>query len=348
MTPSLGLIHGPILTEKPCGGKFTNLLEAERHVKTSRHNDPEVAMKRCFTLLTVVFALFACSFQAPPAFPPELTSFVPLTEKPLFAGAPGQWDAFIRERGWIVIEKGVWKLYYTGYDSPDGIRRLGLATSPDGQTWTRHPNNPLVKNEWIEDMMIVQDGEVSHLFAEGKDDQAHWFSSHDGLVWKRRGPLDVRLKNGDPIPPGPYGTPTVIKDNGVWNLFYERNDKGIWLARSKTLEKWINVNDEPVIRPGPGEYDHDMIAMNQVIKHKGRFYAYYHGAKNDADKSRRRWCTCLAVSDDLIHWDKYPKNPLLPLADNKSSGIVVPFEGAFRLYTMHPAVWGHSLSLPRP
>ena len=56
------------------------------------------------------------------------------------------------------------------------------------------------------------------------------FSSKDGIAWTRIGPLDIRMKNGDPIPPGPFGTPTAFKEKDVWNLFYERNDKGVWLA----------------------------------------------------------------------------------------------------------------------
>jgi len=294
---------------------------------------------RSFWLIAVL-ALTACN-TGPPPFPPELTSFAPLTDSPIFAGDPGKWDAFIRERGWIVVENGVWKLYYTGYDTPEGIRRLGLATSPDGLTWTRHPDNPLVKDQWIEDMMIVKDGETSYMFAEGKDDEAHLFSSKGGIAWTRIGPLDIRMKNGDPIPPGPLGTRTAFKEKDVWNLFYERNDKGVWLARSQTLKQWVNVQDEPVMVPGPSEYDRDLIAMNQVIRHKGRFYAFYHGSKNDPDKTKRRWCTCLAASDDLLHWRKFPGNPLVPLAENKSSGIVVPFESGYRLYTMHPQVWAY-------
>ncbi len=298
-------------------------------------------MKARIFFLIAVCGLVSCSSQPPFSFPPELTSFTALSEKPVFEGAPGQWDALVRERGWIVVDKGVWNLYYTGYDAPEGIRRLGLATSPDGLTWTRHPDNPLVKDEWIEDMMIVKDGDKWHMFAEGKDDQAHAFTSADGLTWTRTGPLDIRLKNGDPLPPGPRGTPTVIAERGGWALLYERGDKGIWLARSPDLAVWTHVQDEPVMKPGPDAYDHDLIALNQVIKHKGRYYAYYHGSKDETDKANRKWCTCLAVSDDLLSWRKFPGNPLVPVAENRSSGIVVPFDGSFRLYTMHPKVWAY-------
>jgi len=198
-----------------------------------------------------------------------------------------------------------------------------------------------VADEWIEDVMIVKDGDRYVMFAEGRGDQAHWFESRDGLAWRRRGSLDIRTAVGKRIPPGPYGTPTVFKEKDTWYLFYERNDAGVWLATSKDLCVWTNVRDEPILKPGPGAYDRDLIALNQIVKVGNRYFAYYHGCANVQDKSKRLWCTCIAGSRDLIHWEKYPGNPLLPLAENKSSGIVVHDGKGYRLYTMHGAVHVH-------
>src|SRR4051812_23143343 len=103
-------------------------------------------MRTSLIVLTLLLAPTPLPAQ-PPLFPPELTRFAALQDKPVFTGEPGQWDAFIRERGWILREDGIWKLWYTGYDSPDGIRRLGYATSNDGLQWTRHAKNPLVADQ---------------------------------------------------------------------------------------------------------------------------------------------------------------------------------------------------------
>lgn len=276
---------------------------------------------------------------AQPAFPPELVRFVPYKSKPVFTGAKGMWDAKIRERGWILREAGGWKLWYTGYDgTKEGIRRLGHATSPDGIQWTRHPKNPLLADLWVEDMMIVHHKGQYIMVAEGKNDIAHWLTSRDGINWTPKGKLDIRTKNGQPIAAGPYGTPTLFRDHDRWCLFYERNDLGVWLATSSDLKVWTHVQDEPVMTPGPAEYEKNLIALNQVIKHQGRYYAYYHGSAR-AGKFKGLWSTCVATSTDLIRWQKCAKNPLVPSAENKSSGIVIPAGRAFRLYTMHPEVW---------
>jgi predicted GH43/DUF377 family glycosyl hydrolase len=297
-----------------------------------------------FAAMSVVLATLAVlASDAPQAgdkFPAELVKFVPYRKEPVFTAAKGQWDAFIRERGWIMKEGDLWKLYYTGYATKEGTRMLGYATSKDGITWTRHPGNPIYRDHWVEDMMVVKEGGKYYMFAEGKDDLAHWLVSENGIDWKRIGLLDVRKKDGTPITPGPYGTPTVLKDDGVWYLLYERMDQGIWLAQSKDMKVWSHVQDEPVMKPGPGEYDKDLIALNQVIKHKGRFYSYYHGCAAKGPKARL-WSTSIATSTDLIHWEKYAGNPLQPVEENKSSGIVVHDGEKFRLYTMHPEVYLH-------
>ncbi len=282
-----------------------------------------------------------CARAADPVeaeFPPELVDFVPDPQNPVFlAAGPGTWEARIRERGWILRDAQGYHLWFTGYDGTRaGLKMLGYATSPDGRTWTRYPQNPIYRDHWVEDMMVVLHEGTYYMFAEGLHDEAQLLTSTDGINWTRRGKLDVRLTNGEPISPGPYGTPTAWLEDGTWNLFYERMDRGVWLARSTDLATWTNVRDEPVLVPGPAEYDQHMIAVNQVVKHKDRYYAYYHGT---GTPEPRKWCTCVAVSLDLTHWTKYPRNPIL--ADNKSSGILVHDGSVYRLYTMHDTVQVH-------
>lgn len=274
-------------------------------------------------------------------FPPSLTRFRQFGNQPVFGPAkPGSWDAAIRERGWILKDGEGWRLWYTGYDgTKTGRRMLGLATSRDGLHWNRHPANPIVRDHWVEDVMVVADGQRLLMVAEGERDRAQLLESTDGVAWRRHGTLDVRLTNGEPMPDGPFGTPVLLKDSDRWCLFYERMDKGVWLATSTDLKQWKNHSDKPVMVPGPDSHDHDMIAMNQIIRHQGRYYASYHGT-NTSEPAPRKWCSCLAVSDDLIRWTKLGK-PLFPPAENKSSAIFVPHGQGYRLYTMHPAVVLH-------
>jgi hypothetical protein len=272
-------------------------------------------------------------------FPPELVNWAPRAVNPVFtAEGPGHWDVKIRERGWILREGPDYHLWFTGYDgSRDSIKRLGHATSPDGIHWNRTAKNPLSGDHWVEDMMVVKRGETYYMFAEGTENQfSVMLTSADGIDWKWQGRLDVRMADGKRPVEEPVGTPTVWIENDKWHLFYERLDKGVWLATTRDVDSraWANVQDEPVLVPGPARYDKEMIALNQVIRYKNTYYAFYHGSGDSM--SPRRWNTNIARSSDLVHWEKYVGNPLVE--DNKSSGIVVPVGREYRLYTMHDQV----------
>ncbi|UFH52614.1 glycosylase [Spirosoma sp. KNUC1025] len=280
--------------------------------------------------------------QDNPVFPTELVRFVPYKTNPIFTGTgTDTWDQKIRERGYILREGDTYHLWYTGFkDGLDKNKYLGYATSSDGYNWTRYKGNPILTTSWVEDMNVVKDGNTYYMFAEGKEDIAHLLTSTDRINWQEKGPLDVRYVNGQPLTKGPYGTPTAWKEGDTWYLFYERRDHAIWLATSKDLNVWTNVQDEPVLEKGPMDYDRYAVAMNQVIKYKGLYYAYYH-ASGFADW--HDWSTNAAVSKDLIHWTKYAGNPIV--GGNRSSGILVNDGQQYRLYTMHPAV---NVFLPAP
>ncbi len=286
------------------------------------------------TLPVLLVALFAGTPEPPIA--PELVEFAPFPGNPVFEpGGLEDWDAMIRERGWILREDSVYHLWYTGYrPGKSSTMKLGYATSPDGLTWTRHPGNPIYTEHWVEDMMVVKHGGTYYMFAEGKGDRAHLLTSTDRVHWNRQGTLDIRKANGEALEPGPFGTPTVLMEGGIWHLFYERNDEAIWLATSTDTRVWTNVQDDPVIRRGPEAYDVTMIALNQVLKYKDCYYAYYHATcpENGPD----RWTMCAAVSPDLVHWQKYSGNPILE--PDHSSGILVHDGMGYRMYSMHRAV----------
>ncbi len=254
---------------------------------------------------------------------------------PLFTGRPGKWDQLIRERGWVMKDGDTWKLWYTGYSSEQQplTMKMGYATSEDGISWKRWSNDPIFDEVWTEDMMIVKQDGRWFMFAEGARDQPQLLESDDGIHWVHIGKLDVRRKNGDPIKPGPYGTPTVLIKDNIWHLFYERRDAGIWLAHSADRKVWTNVSDDPLIVPGPGAYDALMIAMNQVVKIGDCYYAVLHGT--GTPQKPRQWCTYFAQSRDLMQWTKLSRGPVLPVKGNKSSGMLVHDGTAWRLYTMH-------------
>ena len=308
--------------------------------------------KIVFSVLVLALMFQACGTKqknpaAGPAAPSEalfaspMVNFSPMENNPVFKGTDEDtWDRNIRERGFILVEDGIYKMWYSGYIGGDSDPKyLGYATSEDGIDWTRYSDEPVFADKWTEDMFVVKHGASYYMFAEGKNDVAHLLTSKDGIQWEEQGDLIILDTNGDPIPP-PYGTPTVWIEDGKWYLFYERDDLGIWLASSEDQIIWKNVQDETVINKGPELYDEGAVAANQVVRYKDKYYLYYHGSSNPdwADPNANAlWTSNVAVSSDLVNWTKYPGNPLVP--GDHSSPILVPDGDKFRLYTMHDQVW---------
>ena len=306
-----------------------------------------ITVSRIFPISIIILILFACNNSSSnksqgsdsTLFPAELVKFIPYKGNPVFTGGgDGTWDKMIRERGYILKEDDGYHMWYTGYEKEDhDTKYLGYASSPDGINWKRYAHNPVFTGSWTEDMMVIHSDSLYIMFAEGRGDTAHMLTSADKIHWKDFGSLKIQTTNGQPLSPGPYGTPTVWKENSTWYLFYERNDSAVWLASSPDIKVWRNVQDEPVILKGPEPYDKYGVALNQVIKHEGKYYGYYHGT---AFEDWHEWSTNVAVSSDLIHWKKYDTNPIMK--ENKSSGIIVDDGTRYRLYTMHPEVCLHT------
>ncbi len=295
-----------------------------------------------------------------PEFPPHLIKALqqmqPMSRTPVFSGASDRWDAVIRERGWVMFDNGQYKMWYTGYDGQrSSIKQLGMATSADGLSWQRWSPEPLLPHQWIEDMMVVRHQGNYWMFAEGQDDIAQGYRSVDGLKWQPMGALDIRQVNGQPIAPGPRGTPTVFIQGDDWYLFYERRDAGIWLAKARpsadvrssdvnssefastrqTLPVWQNLQDEPIMGLRDRDYDQTMIALNQIVPVATGYLAMFHSS-SDAE-APRRWVCSAAYSPDLLHWVKLDQ-PLTKVEQNESSGLLVESPTGWRFYTMHGQV----------
>jgi len=268
-------------------------------------------------------------------YPTELTHFVAYKNNPVFTGTgTDTWDQKIRERGYILHEDGIFYMWYTGYKGAETTEKhLGLATSSDGLNWTRYKDNPIYDSGWVEDMSVINHNGVYYMFAEGRGDTAHMLTSADRIHWEEKGALDIRKSDGSPIGRGSYGTPSIWYEDSLWYLFYEREDLGIWLATSHDLKVWTNTQDDPVIKMGPEIYDQYGLAMDQIIKYKGKYFGYYHATEF---KDWHEWTSCIAMSEDLLHWTKFYNNPIM--RENKSSPIMVPDGDTYILFTMHPDV----------
>ena len=101
--------------------------------------------------------------------------------------------------------------------------------------------------------------------------------------------------------------PAVIKFNGTYYLYYtnlytrEPFHIGVGIATSPDMENWTDIGEVPQ----EYEYEKKGIGAPAAIVLDGKvhlFYQTYGGWRTDA--------ICHAVSDDGIHFDKHPSNPI--------------------------------------
>ncbi len=265
-------------------------------------------------LIGFIYVIFLMGCSTNP-IPKGLTEFKPYSGNPVLTGTPeGNWDTFIRERGWIKFENGLYHLWFTGYSKKRGFKRLGYATSTDGMKWRRDNDNPLIPESWVEDMSVFKWKEIYFMMAEGVHDWAHLLTSPDRKQWQDHSSILIYEPDGtllaDPAKETSHaGTPVLFRKNNTWHLLFERSDAAIWLATSMDSLplNWTKVQEKPVLSPGPEQYDNVAVAADCVIKIDGVYYMYYHATAEDPWNN---WCVCLAYSKDLIHWTKYENNPI--------------------------------------
>lgn len=103
---------------------------------------------------------------------------------------------------------------------------------------------------------------------------------------------------------------------GTWHAYpksgYEAGPGVIGLAFSRDLADW--EVGPPVLEPDPAcSWEAGGLYKSWILEHDGTFYLFYN-AKNQTEQP---WVeqTGFATSRDLVHWERHPGNPVLPLGE---------------------------------
>ena len=86
----------------------------------------------------------------------------------------------------------------------------------------------------------------------------------------------------------------------------------VGLAWSDDLITWEKAGDRPIFSGSglPDTPDQVGTAGPFVYVHDGQYYLYYFGT-TEAGYEKGYKTMCLATSDDLIHWNRHPGNPII-------------------------------------
>jgi predicted GH43/DUF377 family glycosyl hydrolase len=234
-------------------------------------------------------------------------------------GPPGAWDDQIIWFPSVIKQGSGYKMWYGAKDGT--TYRIGYATSPDGITWTKVPNDFVLnigspvswENTDVFCPTVLYNGIVYEMWYTGSENsptphRIGYANSPDGITWSRSASnpvLDIGLAAWDDVS---VFCPNVLFDGLNYHMWYTGSDGSrnrIGYATSPDGITWMKNAANPVLDVGSsGSWD-DLMVRSPTVIHDG---AIYHMWFSGHDGSTYR--IGYATSPDGITWTKYSGNPV--------------------------------------
>ncbi|HVU16337.1 MAG TPA: hypothetical protein VHD32_05410 [Candidatus Didemnitutus sp.] len=215
--------------------------------------------------------------------------------------------------------------YYSGFNGT--IWQTGVATSPDGLTWSKFPGNPVLSpgaTRYARTAIAANGdafrvgGQVHYVF-QGQDE--HGVATISAAI-SADGKSFPILSSRPAVDVGPTGSwdeasvgdPNVISVGDQFYLYYLGMNRAgvqrIGVARSADGTSWQKFAGNPILDAGPtGGFDENGVGEPAVVFVAPNFYLLYTG--RDAHEGRNLG---LAVARDPVNWRKISREPLVPPA----------------------------------
>ncbi len=203
------------------------------------------------------------------------------------------WDSLGVGIGDILIEDGVFKMWYWAWDG--SLIRIGYATSADGMSWTKQGTKPVLdvgeSGSWDQDQIwpatVIKDGEKYKMWYGGynslTDKSAIGLAtSDDGIIWQKHeaNPVmeagDEGEWDGDNI-----DYPNVLKTENGYQMWYtglSYPQSNIGYATSSDGVIWTKCTYNPVLKAGAGNaWDSYQLFGGTIMVEEGKYKFWYTG-----------------------------------------------------------------------
>jgi len=202
------------------------------------------------------------------------------------------WEKDINRPVVIKLEDG-YHMWYTG--QTDGRSAIGYATSTDGLVWKRMSEQPVLRADqpWEKvavmcpDVIWDAEARLYKMWYSGGEqyepDAIGYATSPDGLTWTKA--TGNPVFKADPAVEWERHKVTacqVIQEDGWYVMFYigfrDIDHAQIGVARSKDgLTHWERLAANPIVRPDPGQWDHDACYKPYAIFDGSKWLLWYNG-----------------------------------------------------------------------
>ncbi|MGC8684102.1 MAG: carboxypeptidase-like regulatory domain-containing protein [bacterium] len=233
----------------------------------------------------------------------------------------------------VINVKGTFYMLYSGNNG--STWNIGLATSQDAKTWTKYAGNPVLSISpttfyatGISGSSFMYDNSMFKVWFTGYDGhfiRIGYASSANGITW---------TVNSTPVlNTGTTGTwdylgvafPCVIKDNGIYKMWFSGYDGTTWRIGYATSSDGINWAKytkngvEAVILDVSGTgTDADGAYQSTVSKDQKVYKMYYTGINSSGN-----FTINYATSTDGVTWLKSYSNPKLTYSNGVQSPMFI-------------------------
>ncbi len=261
------------------------------------------------------------------------------------SGRAGAFDSKGVDCPFVFLHNGMYHMMYVGFD---GIGyQTALAVSEDLLHWSFR--GMVLKRQMECDRwdrvggagvwMIKESDSIWEIPRLKKIDGKYWLIYHAypgvgyesgpaeiGLAWtKDERLLDWQLpqapqlswRDGADWEQGGLYKSCVVQQDGEYYMFYNaKNQKAedwteqIGVVRSSDLQHWKRERQHPVLPVSKGAWDGQFTADPYVVRDQDRWLMFYYGLGEVGADKKRHAQEGLAVSKDLLHWEK-AEEPIL-------------------------------------
>jgi predicted GH43/DUF377 family glycosyl hydrolase len=277
----------------------------------------------CILILAVTLSLF----------PPASAA----VKGQLVLGLGSSWENQYIFSPFVAYNGSAFLMWYNG-ENKNGVISVGLATSLDGISWIRYPQNPVLRvgsvGEWdhgsVLGASILYEGAIYKMWYSGKAQSGTsstisigYATSSDGIHWTKYAGNPVFAAGPDYDRNGVL-YPAVISLGSSYVMYYLGDNGTTALANSTDGTHWTRIAQ--ITWPSQ-DWDKSRHTFHGVLKTSQGYLMAYHGQGTTALQIG------FASSTNGIEWTPYPGNPVITY-NFPSSG----FDNAFVYMPMVIAV----------
>jgi hypothetical protein len=199
------------------------------------------------------------------------------SSEPVLTGSPGDWDeGLIGALSIIPLDAGGFNMFYYASVNFEGTWLMGMATSPDGITWTKYndptttdppfaESDPIIPagasgefDEWgVVGAGVFRMGGYYHMYYSGlgpdpvmgyRTDIGYAYST-DGISWEKWPENPVYVQENDPY--FDYTTmiieqPTILVEDSTIYLYYDYGTSINSLGMATAENVWVGINENRI------------------------------------------------------------------------------------------------------